>query len=125
MQALSIHLDDGRPLAPAAWATTNTFERAQGWLKRDAVAPGEGLLIVPCGSIHSFGMRFAIDALFLDREARVLKQVESLPPGRLAFGPLGRLWRPWALQCLELPAGTLAGLGDLRGRTLRIERRDA
>lgn len=125
MQALAISLADGRPLAARALASTSTFERAQGWLKRSSVDAGEGLLIVPCNSIHCFGMAFAIDVLFLDRQGRVLKQCPWVQPGGLAWGPWTGLLFPWTVQALELPAGTLAPLGDLVGSTLRIERRDA
>jgi uncharacterized membrane protein (UPF0127 family) len=125
MQALSIQLPDGAPLAPRAWASTSTFERAQGWLKRERVDDGEGLLIVPCNSIHTFGMRFAIDVAFLDRRGCVLKLAPQVRPGRLAWGPALGLLLPWRVQALELPAGTLATCGLSVGQTLRIERRDA
>lgn len=125
MQALRISLPDGRPLAERAWATTSTFERAQGWLNKAAAEPGEGLLIVPCGSIHTFGMAFAIDVAFLDRRGRLLKMAQQVQPGRLAWGPLQGLLLPWTVQALELPAGTLAALGAAPGLTLKIERREA
>ena len=124
MQALSIHLPDGRPLAARAWASTHTFERAQGWLGRDSVEAGDGLLIVPCNSIHTLGMRFAIDVAFLDRGGRVLKLAADLRPGRLAWGPWRGLLLPWTVQALELPAGSLRASGLQVGQTLRIERRD-
>lgn len=125
MQALSIHCQDGRPLALQAWASTNTYERVQGWLKRESVEPGEGLLIVPCGSIHSFGMRFSIDVVYLDRQGTVLKLAPQVKPGRLSWGPWRGLFLPWTVQALELPAGTLAALGLQRGDRLRIESREA
>jgi uncharacterized protein len=125
MQALSIQLPNGEPLAPRAWASTSTFERAQGWLKREQVEPGEGLLIVPCNSIHTFGMRFAIDVAFLDRRGRVLKLAAQVAPGRFAWGPWSSLLLPWRVQALELPAGALAASGVAVGQVLRIERRDA
>lgn len=125
MKALAISLPDGGPLAPRAWATTSTFERAQGWLRRAAVDPGEGLLIVPCNSIHTFGMRFAVDVAFLDREGRVLKLAHGVPPGRLAWGTWRGVLLPWTLRALELPAGTLAQAGVAAGQVLRIEEREA
>jgi uncharacterized membrane protein (UPF0127 family) len=124
MQALRIFLPDGRPLAERAWATTSTFERAQGWLKRESVSDGEGLLIVPCNSIHSLGMRFAIDVAFLDRRGRVRKLAPQVRPGRLAWGPLSGILLPWTIQALELPAGRLQASGLRVGDLLQIERRD-
>lgn len=124
MQAISVHLPDGRPLAARAWASTSTFERAQGWLKRDRVEDGEGLLIVPCNSIHTFGMRFAIDVVYLDRRGRVLKLARAMRPGRVALGPWSGLLLPWTVRVLELPAGTLEACGLAKGQVLTIERRD-
>ena len=41
--------------------------RLKGFLGRRGLAPGEGLLIVPAGSIHTLFMRFPIDVVFLDQ----------------------------------------------------------
>ena len=71
--------------------------RNRGLLGRDGLAPGAGLLIVPCSSIHTFWMRFAIDVLFLSRDGRVRKIARAVPPWRIAFG-LG------SFAVLELPA---------------------
>lgn len=120
MQPISVHTEEGAPLAPEAWATQNTFERVQGWLKRASAADGEGLLIVPCASLHTFGMRFELDVAFLDRRGRVLKSVERVRPGRLVWGPWRGLLFPWLVRALELPAGTLARTGVAKGQTLRF-----
>jgi len=48
---------------------------------------GEGLLIPRCGSIHTFGMRFRLDLLFLDEERRVLELRRAVPPWRIARCP--------------------------------------
>jgi uncharacterized protein len=45
---------------------------------------GAGLLIPRCASVHTFGMRFALDLLFLDRAGRVLEVRRAVPPRRLA-----------------------------------------
>ncbi|CAN5350157.1 hypothetical protein BH11CYA1_BH11CYA1_13420 [soil metagenome] len=72
---------------------------------------GEGLLIRPCNSIHMFGMKYAIDCVFLDDSYTVVGLVENIAPGKMSkvFGP--------AKQCLELPAGVIAlsstEMGDL------------
>jgi uncharacterized protein len=59
---------------------------------------GAGLLIPGCASVHSFGMRFALDLVFLDRRERPLTLIRALPPRRLA-------WQAGAAAVLELPAG--------------------
>jgi uncharacterized membrane protein (UPF0127 family) len=121
MRPVSISLERGPMLAAKAWATENTFERVQGWLKKESVEPGEGLLICPCASIHTLGMRFSMDAVFLDRRGKVLKVVHQVAPGRLVWGPWLGVFLPFSVQVLELPAGAAAGLGP--GRRLVFEAR--
>ena len=77
------------------------LRRLKGLLGRKGLEPGEGLLIRPASSIHMFFMRFAIDAVFLDRELVVRKVVSELRPWRMT-GARG------AKSVLELPAGEAA-----------------
>jgi len=58
--------------------------RRKGLLGRDGLAAGEGLWIVPCESVHTFGMRFPIDLIYLDRNRRVKKVRSGVPPWRLS-----------------------------------------
>lgn len=125
MVPISIHLPDGRALAGRALRTENSFERAQGWLGRAGVELGEGLLIAPCASIHSIGMKFSFDLAFLDRQGRLLSLRHSLAPGRLAWAPWRSLIMPWRSLALELPAGTLKALGAEPSMQLRIDVRPA
>jgi len=66
------------------------------FLDRDAAGPG--LLIPRCRSVHTFGMRFCLDLVFLDRELRVVGERRSVTPRR--FAGCRR-----ADSVLELPAG--------------------
>jgi uncharacterized protein len=43
---------------------------------------GAGLLIPGCRSVHTFGMRFRLDLLFLDEAGRVVELRREMPPGR-------------------------------------------
>ncbi len=54
-----------RVLADKAWEALSIRARMKGLLGRDGLAPGEGLYIKPCTSIHSFFMRFVFDAVFV------------------------------------------------------------
>ena len=58
--------------------------RRKGLLGRDGLAPGEGLWIVPCESVHTIGMRFPIDLVYLDRKKRVRKVRSKVMPWRLS-----------------------------------------
>ena len=44
---------------------------------------GPGLLIPRCRSVHTLGMRFALDLVFLDRRGRVVAERRNVPPGRI------------------------------------------
>jgi uncharacterized membrane protein (UPF0127 family) len=60
-----------------------------------------GLLLSPCKAVHTFGLAYAIDVLFIDHQGRVVECAEALAPGRLA-------WNWNAVGVVELPAGYCA-----------------
>jgi uncharacterized protein len=72
--------------------------RLLGLALLDRRRAGAGLLIPGCRSVHTFGMRFALDLVFLDFELRPIAFRRSVPPGRFAF-------ERRAQAVLELPAG--------------------
>ncbi len=59
-------------------------KRRKGLLGRDGLNTGEGLWILPCEAVHTFGMRFPIDLVYLDRHNRVKKVRNAVPPFRLS-----------------------------------------
>lgn len=77
------------------------FSRLKGLIGRAAWQDDEGLWMVHCRAIHTIGMRFPIDVVFLDRDYRVTKVIKSVGPYR----PLLLCLR--AEGVLELPAGTI------------------
>jgi uncharacterized membrane protein (UPF0127 family) len=87
--------------------------RTRGLLGRRSLGKGEGLWIVPCEAVHTFGMRFAIDLVYIDRRNVVRKVRNSVPPGRLS-GCLR------AHSVLELAAGTLKSTPVRPGDTLHF-----
>ena len=99
-------LGDQILLADGWWA------RLRGLLGRPAPAAGEGLLLVPCRSIHMLGMRYPIDVAFLDRNRDVRSLHHAVRPGLHTAGNRG------AWCALELPAGTLAASGTEAGDRL-------
>jgi uncharacterized membrane protein (UPF0127 family) len=89
-------------LAEQARIASTPWARLVGLLAQKGIEPGGGLLLRGEQAIHTFGMRFAIDIVYLDSHHRVLRALTSLPPNRL--GPFLRRSR----DVLELPVGTLA-----------------
>ncbi|MDW8353862.1 MAG: DUF192 domain-containing protein [Bryobacterales bacterium] len=104
----------GTVLATAAEVAATSRQRRTGLLRHERLEPGEGLWIVPCEAIHTFGMRFPIDVLFLDRQKKVLKVRSHMPRGRIAVCL-------WAHSVLELPAGAIAASGTQPGDELDFE----
>jgi len=66
------------------YKTTNFFERMRGLLFKEKLQTRTGLIIAPCSSVHTFGMRYSIDVVFLDKELNIVKLVKSLKPWRIA-----------------------------------------
>ena len=92
--------------------------RRAGLLKRDKLNPGEGLWIYPTQAIHTFGMRFPIDVVFIDRQMRVRRIYHQLAPFRLT----SLVWS--AQSVLELPPGSLASSETAVGDELQISLRE-
>lgn len=88
----------------------NFLTRLVGLLRDKTLERGDGLWIVPCNSIHSFGMRFIFDAIFLDKNLRVVHLVREVKPWRATKMVFS------AHSVLEIPAGlisqTTTELGD-------------
>jgi hypothetical protein len=97
----AINASKGTVLAERLREARTPWSRLVGLLNRNHLPEGEGLLIVPCSSVHTFFMRFPIDVAFLDRKGRVLRVFISVPPFRLLLGGLE------ARMALGLPPGTL------------------
>jgi hypothetical protein len=58
--------------------------RSRGLLGRKGLATGEGIWIVPCEAVHTFGMQFSIDLVYLDRQHRIRKIRRNVHPWRVS-----------------------------------------
>ena len=87
-------------LATTLEVADHSGNRRRGLLGRHHLESGGGLWIVPCEAIHTFGMRFPIDLVYLDRHLRVVKVCSNLPPRRLSACLSAR-------SVLELASGTV------------------
>jgi uncharacterized membrane protein (UPF0127 family) len=108
----------GAALADRADIAGTSAKRRTGLLKHNALEPGEGLWIAPCEAVHTAGMKFSIDVLFLDKQRRVLKIRANMTAWKISA-----CWR--AHSVLELPAGACAATGTLTGDQLEFEKYEA
>lgn len=97
----AINLSNNKELSHNVTIACSFFARMKGLLGREGLEPGESLWIRPCNSIHTIGMKFPIDAVFLDSRNTVVEIKYRLPANRLT----GIYYR--ASSVLELPAGIL------------------
>ncbi len=104
-----------RLLADRADIADTSAKRRTGLLKHNRLDPGEGLWIAPSEGVHTFGMKFPIDVLFLSRNKKILKTRPNMARRKIALS-----WR--AHSVLELPAGTLAETGTSAGDQLEFEK---
>ena len=103
MTAMTLALVNQRTdeaLADRVEVAVTRRDRRRGLLGRSGLASASALIIAPCFSIHTMFMRFAIDAVFVDEDGRVVKVVRDMAPWRIAVGPT-------AHAVVELPAGSL------------------
>lgn len=101
-----VHLEDPRGTIWLVSAPRTRRERMRGLLGRTGLPDGGAMLFRRCRSVHTLGMRFALDVVFLDGSLRVI-DIVSAPPGRR------RLHHPRATHVLEAPLGSGLRLGDV------------
>ena len=104
-------------VADRADIADTSAKRRTGLLKHSGLAPGEGLWISPCEGVHTFGMKFPIDVLFLNRKKKVHKNRPNMVRGRISLKLL-------AHSVLELPAGRIEETQTQPGDQLEFEKYD-
>jgi uncharacterized protein len=91
------------------------LSRLIGLLGRRSLEPNTGMWILPANAIHTFGMLFRFDVLFIDKAYRVVGLRERIPPFFMTWPNLR------ARSVLELPANTISSSRTAVGDQLRIE----
>jgi uncharacterized membrane protein (UPF0127 family) len=115
MQRLRVHNPSRETtLADRALIANTSKTRKTGLLKHDRLEGGEGLWITPCEGVHTVGMKFPIDVVFLDKKRKVVKIRAAMPRWRMAACL-------WAHSVLELPSGTAAATKTTTGDQLEFE----
>jgi uncharacterized protein len=100
-----VHVPSGKVLADRAESASNPWQRFRGLMLRSPLEAGQGLVIQPCNSIHMMFMRFAIDAVFYNKDMTVTKVSRSVRPW-IGLSAGGRK----AKGVIELPAGAAEGV---------------
>ena len=103
-------------LATTLTVADTYWARLRGLLGRASndFGNGSGLWIVPCHGVHTLGMGFPIDVVYLDRGMTVIHVQPELQPWR--FAPVRRM----ATSVLELPSHTAAATKTAVGDKIEI-----
>lgn len=109
-----IDCENGAIIADNGKVACTFWQRFRGLLGRSDYSCGEALLIKPCSSVHTVGMKFAIDVLFVSAKNEIVHIIEAMPAYR--FSP----WVRDAAYVVELPAGRVACCGIKTGHSLSI-----
>ena len=109
-QITILNITTGKPVGSQIGVADTSLSRLIGLMGKKQLDAGRGLLIRPSSGVHTFGMRFSIDAVGLDKSFRVIALWPDLKPFRIS----GISFKTHSV--LELPAGQIAlcqiGLGD-------------
>lgn len=98
-----------RARVAASWVA-----RLVGLLTHDRLDDDAGLLLTPCAGVHTLGMSFPIDILFIAAGGAVLRTAPGVPPWRFVFAPRG------TTRVLELAAGAATRRGWTTGTQLHF-----
>ncbi len=108
------NLDRSRSAAPHIEIADTLWKRSIGLIGRQSLEADSGLWLAPCNGIHTFGMRFPIDVLFLNDAGEVMHMKPGLKPWRICG--IFRL----ACVVIELPEGAIATTGITIGTRLML-----
>ncbi|HEY9465685.1 MAG TPA: DUF192 domain-containing protein [Vicinamibacterales bacterium] len=109
-----MNIRTGSVIAEVVEPALDSKSRRKGLLGRDSLADNHALVLAPCGSVHTFGMRFPIDVLFVSADGNVIKIVERMGAWRMA----GSLQ---ACITVELPTGSVQRHQVVQGDRLSIK----
>jgi uncharacterized protein len=111
--AVVLERQDGSPVCERCLLAETPLTRLKGLLGRRGLEQGEGLLLRPAASIHTFFMRFAIDAVWVDRDLNVVGVSHDIAPWRAAACRGAR-------GVIELAAGEARRIGVSAGDKLTL-----
>ncbi len=103
---------DKNIIIPKVKQTETIVERTQGLLGKPPLGEDEALWIIPCNSIHTIGMKYSLDIIYVNRSGKVEKIIENILPLRASFCLS-------AHSTIELKAGAVAKTGIRVGHTIQ------
>ncbi|MDR0953357.1 MAG: DUF192 domain-containing protein [Elusimicrobiota bacterium] len=98
-----LNKSNGKVIADKLVLKASLFGRLKGLLGTSGLKEGEGIILKPCAQIHTFFMRYPLDAIFVSKDLKVLSVIENMRPWRLS---------PFvfkALYTVEVAGGSLKG----------------
>lgn len=116
-----INARTGRSVASSVEIATTRRQRRRGLLGRDGLCAGSAFVLAPCWAVHTIGMRFPIDVVFVDDEGMVVKMVERMEGWRMAAARNAaitiELWAG-ALKAVDVALGDRLCLAPAFGEAL-------
>lgn len=107
------NMSHNKILATKAQIANTFFTRLKGLLGTKKLDKGKALVIRPCNSIHTIGMNYDIDVLFVDSSDNVIKVINKMPASRFSLCPK-------SFYVIELPAGTIEATGTVAGDKISL-----
>jgi len=111
--AVLVVRETGTALATMVEVAFESEARKRGLLGRASLDPGHALIIAPCSAVHTFGMQFAIDVVFVAKDGKILKITREMGPGRVTASLR-------AFATIELRAGTVEAIGVSAGQHVGV-----
>jgi len=109
-----IHVATGEPVIKKLKIANTWISRLFGLLPESYLGREDGLWLLPCTSIHTVGMRFSIDVIFLDKNFKIMKLKKNLKPFRFCLSFRN------TYSVLELSSGVIDSCNLNCGDSLRV-----
>ncbi|MDD3307392.1 MAG: DUF192 domain-containing protein [Acetobacterium sp.] len=95
-----IILKNGKVLLSEVKVADRFLTRLVGLLRTAGLAENQGLLLKKCNQVHTFGMKFPIDVIFLSKDGDILHMQQEMKPGKVSPHIKKAYW------ALELKSGS-------------------
>lgn len=92
------------------------FSRLKGLLGKKSLEKDQGLILRPCNSVHTVGMKFSIDVVFVNKDNKVLHIIKNMKPYK--FSPIIKK----ASYVIETSRGTISDENLEVGDIIEIKR---